>query len=202
MAHTIRDYGFMERIVLTLWRLLALEAGHERHRPEERGALGSPRKAPLARRLYAWAEERFPFANALLVCGHLRVGAAARPARRRARAPCSALGDSLGYAAAVGFFLMLRIFDEHKDFANDCRLYPERVLSVRDRDSCAIWKVLRSASPSRCSSLARPRTAATAMSTLRWLVMIALEPPHAARVLRARAGSSATSSSTPSRTCW
>lgn len=84
--------------------------------------------SPLARRLYAWMEERFPPANALLAA--VIYVSAALLGRRAAGARATLhLGDLAGYAATLGFFLMLRVFDEHKDFANDCRLYPERVLS-------------------------------------------------------------------------
>jgi hypothetical protein len=84
--------------------------------------------ASLPRRLYAWMEERFPLANGVLAavvyaCA-LLLGRHASGARMTL-----ALGDLGGYAAAFAFFLMLRVFDEHKDYVNDCRLYPERVLS-------------------------------------------------------------------------
>ncbi len=36
--------------------------------------------------------------------------------------------DLLGFLAVWAFFLMLRIFDEHKDFATDLENYPQRVL--------------------------------------------------------------------------
>jgi hypothetical protein len=36
--------------------------------------------------------------------------------------------DGVGALAAVGFFLMLRVFDEHKDYAADCIAHPGRVL--------------------------------------------------------------------------
>jgi 4-hydroxybenzoate polyprenyltransferase len=98
---------------------------------EERAIVASPAtaaQASLPRRLYAWMEERFPVANGLLAgvvyASALLLGRHAAGARTTL-----ALGDLGGYAAAFCFFLMLRVFDEHKDFANDCRLYPERVLS-------------------------------------------------------------------------
>jgi 4-hydroxybenzoate polyprenyltransferase len=79
------------------------------------------------RRFYAWIAERFPLANGLLF---FLVYAAALLGGRRAAglAPALHLSDLAGFAAAWAFFLMLRVFDEHKDYALDCRLHPERVL--------------------------------------------------------------------------
>ena len=41
--------------------------------------------------------------------------------------PMSA-SDGLGFIAVVSFFLMLRVFDEHKDYELDCLNHPNRVL--------------------------------------------------------------------------
>jgi 4-hydroxybenzoate polyprenyltransferase len=38
------------------------------------------------------------------------------------------LGSLLGYVTVLGFFLHMRIFDDHKDYAADCRYFPDRVL--------------------------------------------------------------------------
>jgi 4-hydroxybenzoate polyprenyltransferase len=82
----------------------------------------------LPRRFLAWMGERFPVANGILalvlfagalLCGRALAGAgpvAVRP------------GDLLGFLAVYGFFLMLRVFDEHKDYAADCVNHPGRVL--------------------------------------------------------------------------
>lgn len=35
----------------------------------------------------------------------------------------------LGMISLFGLFLHLRVFDEHKDYADDCRFYPDRILS-------------------------------------------------------------------------
>ena len=86
-------------------------------------------ESPLPARLLAWASERFPPAQAPLLFimyavavlygrlltsggGALRVGAR----------------DVVSFLAAYGFFLMLRVFDEHKDYELDCRNHPQRVL--------------------------------------------------------------------------
>jgi 4-hydroxybenzoate polyprenyltransferase len=86
------------------------------------------RDSSFARRFYGWIEERFPLANGLLF---FVVYAAALILGRHAGGGRVALhaSDLFGFAAAWSFFLMLRVFDEHKDYAQDCRLYPERVLS-------------------------------------------------------------------------
>jgi 4-hydroxybenzoate polyprenyltransferase len=77
---------------------------------------------------YAWIEERFPLANGLLF--FVVYAAALLLGQHAAGGPVALhLGDAAGFAATWSFFLMLRVFDEHKDYANDCRLYPERVLS-------------------------------------------------------------------------
>ena len=86
------------------------------------------RPAPLLGNLWAWMQERFPLANGLLF---FVVYAAAMLLGRSAGGGPVALrfGDLGGFAAAWAFFLMLRVFDEHKDYDDDCRSYPERVLS-------------------------------------------------------------------------
>ncbi len=84
---------------------------------------------PLPRRLWAWAQERFPAPNVIvsalffacaLLCGRHAAGEAPVVLSTR---------DLLGVLAGVGFFLMLRVFDEHKDYDDDVKNYPERVLS-------------------------------------------------------------------------
>ncbi|MEX2287419.1 MAG: hypothetical protein WD648_10040 [Planctomycetaceae bacterium] len=42
------------------------------------------------------------------------------------------LGSLLGYVTIVCFFLHLRIFDDHKDYEDDCRHFPDRVLQRGD----------------------------------------------------------------------
>lgn len=83
--------------------------------------------APLHQRLLAWAHERFPPANILAA---VLVWAAAYVWGRAliADPPPVAPRDFLGAFASVGFFLMLRVFDEHKDYAADCATFGERVL--------------------------------------------------------------------------
>ena len=125
-------------------------------------------EAPLPRRLVAWMEERFPLANGLLAgvvyASALLLGRHAAGARTT-----FALGDLAGYAAAFCFFLMLRVFDEHKDFANDCRLYPERVLS-RGLVTLRHLKVLGAVAIAVQLAVSATHGGA---ATLRWLVVMA-----------------------------
>lgn len=81
----------------------------------------------LARRIKAWMDERFPMANALLFfILYLATAAVAR----------AAIGgeaeffwyDIIGCLATWSLFLVIRIFDEHKDYAIDVINHPQRVL--------------------------------------------------------------------------
>lgn len=82
---------------------------------------------PLATRFMAWIHERFPFANALLFfILYLATAAVARA--NLGGAVSFNLGDVLNSLLAWSFFLLLRVFDEHKDFALDCLNHPQRVL--------------------------------------------------------------------------
>ena len=85
-------------------------------------------RAPLSSRLLAWMRERFPPANivaavlvwaAALVWGRALSVTGPLPLRPR---------DVIGAMACIGFFLMLRVFDEHKDYTSDCVAHPGRVL--------------------------------------------------------------------------
>lgn len=84
--------------------------------------------SPLALRLLAWSSERFPLAQAPLLL--VFYGAALLFGRFLAGEAPLALrpGDALGFLAAWSFFLLLRIFDEHKDYALDALNHPQRVL--------------------------------------------------------------------------
>jgi hypothetical protein len=78
--------------------------------------------------LGAWLHERFPARNALFfVVFH---GTALLVARAASAAEPVALGwrDLPGFVAVWAFFLTLRVFDEHKDYAADCVAHPGRVL--------------------------------------------------------------------------
>ena len=87
--------------------------------------VGTPRQ--LLRGLIAWAGERFPARNgvffATLYLTALVVG-------RASADHAIAIGwrDVPGFVAFWAFFLVLRVFDEHKDFEADCVAHPGRVL--------------------------------------------------------------------------
>ena len=91
-------------------------------------AAPAPPAAPLAGRFLAWMAERFPAANAVLVLlvwaaafAWGRFQAASGPVQFRPR-------HAFGFLAAYGYFLLLRVFDEHKDYAHDKIAHPYRVL--------------------------------------------------------------------------
>lgn len=84
-------------------------------------------QSPLSSRLRAWMNERFAPANALLFfILYLTTAAVSRAAAGVAVAV--SLQDVLGCLVTWSFFLLLRVFDEHKDYELDCRNHPQRVL--------------------------------------------------------------------------
>ena len=77
------------------------------------------RESAFARRFLAWMGERFPVANGVLA-GVLFAGAMLAGRALAAPGPVRVgPGDLLGFLAVYGFFLMLRVFDEHKDYESD-----------------------------------------------------------------------------------
>ncbi len=84
-------------------------------------------QSPWSQRFLAWLRERFPFANALLFfILYLTTAAVVRASLGEGIA--LSLIDVLACLATWSFFLLLRIFDEHKDYELDCRNHPQRVL--------------------------------------------------------------------------
>lgn len=86
------------------------------------------------RALAAYLHERFPLVNmALFVVLFLTVRAVATlacAAGRCAPRPDGLALASLGALATIAFFFRLRVFDEEKDFAQDLRNHPGRVLQT------------------------------------------------------------------------
>lgn len=82
---------------------------------------------PLAGRFLAWMHERFPFANALLFFILYLTAAAVVRAGMNQDIGIS-LQDLISCLVTWSFFLLLRVFDEHKDYALDCQNHPQRVL--------------------------------------------------------------------------
>jgi len=82
---------------------------------------------PLATRFLAWMHERFPFANALLFFILYLTAAAVARAGLGDEVTLS-LRDLVNCLVTWSFFLLLRVFDEHKDYELDCQNHPQRVL--------------------------------------------------------------------------
>lgn len=81
----------------------------------------------IAVRISAWMKERFPFANALLFFVlYLTSAAVARSLSDQAIS--ISLLDLFMCLITWSFFLVIRIFDEHKDYELDVLNHPERVL--------------------------------------------------------------------------
>ncbi|MES2818139.1 MAG: prenyltransferase [Pseudomonadota bacterium] len=83
--------------------------------------------SPFASRFSAWLKERFPFANALLFFILYLTTAAVVRAGLGGSVDLS-LQDLVGCLITWSFFLLLRVLDEHKDYAQDCQNHPQRVL--------------------------------------------------------------------------
>ncbi len=86
-----------------------------------------PFGSPFPRRLAAWFNERFPLLNALLF--FMLFLASAAVVRAGAQGEI-AFGpqDLVACLVTWCFFLVLRVFDEHKDYELDCVNHPQRVL--------------------------------------------------------------------------
>lgn len=85
--------------------------------------------APLGARFRAYLEERFPPGPMAVFSVVTVASAAAAAAAASARPVTLDPGLALLTIAYVLTLLLLRVFDEHKDFERDARAYPERALS-------------------------------------------------------------------------
>lgn len=85
--------------------------------------------APLHRRMLAWADERFPLAGtaAMLLALYLAALVYGRALAHEGSIELSP-GDLGAFFAVWGFFLMIRVLDEHKDYERDRVAHPDRVL--------------------------------------------------------------------------
>lgn len=94
--------------------------------------------APWPSRFWAYLQERFPLVNSLLFVILFLTGYTFTAFLVRPGAPVTAdYRWPLAMLALYFFFLRLRVFDEHKDYEEDLRHYPDRVLqsgriSLRD----------------------------------------------------------------------
>lgn len=88
--------------------------------------------SPFSARFLAWMHERFPFANAILMfIIYLTTAALARftTGTGTGTGPIHlGLDDIASCLVTWSFFLLLRVFDEHKDYALDVKNHPQRVL--------------------------------------------------------------------------
>lgn len=83
---------------------------------------------PLHTRLLAWMDERFPLINGLLfVFIYLGSAAISRYANQDGALSVSLI-DLVNALVCWSFFLILRVFDEHKDYELDVKNHPQRVL--------------------------------------------------------------------------
>ncbi|HEX8052708.1 MAG TPA: hypothetical protein VF517_06925 [Thermoleophilaceae bacterium] len=85
--------------------------------------------APLRRRMAAWANERFPLAGtaAMLLSLYFAALVYGRALAHEGAIEVSS-GDLGAFFAVWGFFLMIRVLDEHKDYERDRVAHPDRVL--------------------------------------------------------------------------
>jgi len=88
------------------------------------------RESPYGTRLLAYLQERFPLAgHGLLIVSYCSSNQFLARALTRPGEPMRYDRSSLFAALAIlCCFFHLRVFDEHKDYAEDCRNHPERVL--------------------------------------------------------------------------
>lgn len=81
-----------------------------------------------ATNLWAWAQERFPPAQGIFVAMLFTTGVLYGQFLSTSDTLVMSVIDVVGFVSCWAVFLMLRIFDEHKDYAQDLHNYPNRVL--------------------------------------------------------------------------
>jgi len=81
-----------------------------------------------ATNLWAWAQERFPPAQGIFVAMLFTTGVLYGQFLSSSDTLVMGFVDVLGFISCWAVFLMLRIFDEHKDYVQDLHNYPDRVL--------------------------------------------------------------------------
>lgn len=88
------------------------------------------RSDPYVTRLRAYMGERFPlFGHVLLIISYYSSNQFLARALTSPGEPMRyTLSSALGSITLLCFFFHLRVFDEHKDFAEDSRFHPQRVL--------------------------------------------------------------------------
>jgi 4-hydroxybenzoate polyprenyltransferase len=88
------------------------------------------RESPFPRRLSAYLAERFPLlGHGVLIAAYYSSNQfLARTLTHPGQPMRYDRSTLLGALTLLGFFFHLRVFDEHKDYAEDCLHYPGRVL--------------------------------------------------------------------------
>ena len=88
------------------------------------------RESPFVRRLFAYLAERFPLlGHGVLIAAYYSSNQfLARTLTRPGEPMHYDVSTVLGMLTLLCFFFHLRVFDEHKDYAEDCVHYPQRVL--------------------------------------------------------------------------
>lgn len=89
------------------------------------------KESPFPIRLWGYLQERFPPANhGLLIVSYYSSNQFLAQALSNPDAPVRYGSHSLlGAVTLLCMFFHLRVFDEHKDYVEDCRHYPQRILS-------------------------------------------------------------------------
>lgn len=82
--------------------------------------------SPYLERLFAWSSERFPIAN--FISAALGFIVLATVSRSTVADTSWSLVDMLGVFAYTGQLLLLRIFDEFKDYEKDMVAHPNRII--------------------------------------------------------------------------
>jgi 4-hydroxybenzoate polyprenyltransferase len=85
-------------------------------------------ESPLPTRLKAWMDERFPLINGLLFFALYLTSAALSRFVSQSGPISFSFQDVVGCLMTWSFFLVIRIFDEHKDYELDMQNHPDRVL--------------------------------------------------------------------------
>lgn len=88
----------------------------------------SAARAAYVRGLAAWAAERFPLVHGIAALGLYLVVLVFTRALVHTGPITIGPADLPGFVAVWAFFLTLRVLDEHKDYEDDCRFHPQRVL--------------------------------------------------------------------------
>ncbi len=82
----------------------------------------------LVTNLWAWSRERFPLTNGVFVAVLFFTAVLYGQFLSGQDVLVMSIGDVAGFGACWSVFLMLRVFDEHKDYAVDLHNHPDRVL--------------------------------------------------------------------------